>query len=182
MAYISLGDSIAKQNPHAKIIYAIINALVVYMIPQFNAFAIITFLVNFIIYILFRRENNMYRAVDITFWDDPKVADAFTPQERYFMLYLITNNHTNSTGCYGLSIRRAASETGYDESQICDLLERMEKVYNVIRFSEQTREVFVLNFHKYNWNRSPKTLKSIRTQAVGINFNSRTYVRCDQII
>lgn len=41
MAYISLGDSIAKQNPHAKIIYAIINALVVYMIPQFNAFAII---------------------------------------------------------------------------------------------------------------------------------------------
>ena len=110
----------------------------------------------------------MYRAVDITFWDDPKVADAFTPQERYFMLYLITNNHTNSTGCYGLSIRRAASETGYDESQICDLLERMEKVYNVIRFSEQTREVLVLNFHKYNWNRSPKTLKSIRTQAVGI--------------
>jgi hypothetical protein len=37
----------------------------------------------------------IYRTIHISFWTDTKVAVDFTPKERYFYLYLLTNPHTN---------------------------------------------------------------------------------------
>lgn len=90
----------------------------------------------------------------MTFWTDSKVVDEFTPEDKYFYLYLMTNPHTNLAGCYEISITQAANETGYNKESIERLLQRMEKVHNTIRYSKQTKEVLILNWSKYNWTRS----------------------------
>ena len=48
----------------------------------------------------------IFRQVHTQFWSDPKVLDDMTPEDRYFMLYLMTNPHTNACGCYEISKRQ----------------------------------------------------------------------------
>ena len=59
-----------------------------------------------------------YRSVYTTFWTDTKVSDDFTPEDKYFMLYCLTNNYTNLCGCYEISIKQMAIDTGYNEETI----------------------------------------------------------------
>ena len=40
----------------------------------------------------------IFRKVNNGFWEDEKVVDDFTPEDKYFMLYLMTNPHTNQVG------------------------------------------------------------------------------------
>ena len=57
----------------------------------------------------------IYRNVRIGFWTDTKIVDDFTPEDKYFYLYLFTNPHTNLCGCYELSFKQASVELGYDQ-------------------------------------------------------------------
>ena len=45
----------------------------------------------------------LYRTIQISFWTDTKIVDDFTPEDKYFYLYLFTNPHTNLSGCYEIS-------------------------------------------------------------------------------
>lgn len=106
----------------------------------------------------------IYRNIQMSFWTDSKVADEMTPEDRYFYLYLLTNTHTNLAGCYELSLRQSAYETGYTKETIERLIERFEKVHRVIVYSSETKEVLILNWSKYNWTKSPKFRKSLSNQ------------------
>lgn len=99
-----------------------------------------------------------YRAVHISFWTDPKVDDDFTPEDKYFYLYLLTNPHTSLCGCYEISMKQMERETGYSKDTIVRLLSRMEHVHNVIEYDANTKEVFIPKWGKYNWQNSPKTI------------------------
>lgn len=90
----------------------------------------------------------------MSFWTDSKVVDDFTPEDRYFYLYLMTNPHTNLAGCYEISLKQVSDETGYTKDVILNLLERFERVHNIIRYSKDTKEVLLLNWSKFNWTRS----------------------------
>jgi len=103
----------------------------------------------------------IYRNVQMSFWTDSKIADDFTPEDKYFYLYLLTNPHTSICGCYELSIRQMAIETGYSKETIEKLIDRMVNIHNVIRYSKTNKEVLLLNWRKYNWTSSPKVKKSI---------------------
>ena len=92
-----------------------------------------------------------YRTVHISFWTDPKVDDDFTPEDKYFYLYLLTNPHTNICGCYEISMKQMVRETGYNEDTVKRLLQRMEFTHNVIQYDPETKEVFVPKWGKYNW-------------------------------
>ena len=98
-----------------------------------------------------------YRTVHISFWTDPKVDDDFTPEDKYFYLYLLTNPHTNICGCYEISMKQMVRETGYNEDTVKRLLNRMEFTHNVIQYDRDTKEVLVPKWGKYNWCNSPKT-------------------------
>lgn len=102
-----------------------------------------------------------YRNIQLAFWTDSKVADDFTPEDKYFYLYLLTNPHTNTCGCYELSIRQMSNETGYSQDTIERLIERFALIHNVIRYSRDNKEILVINWHKYNWNSSDKLRTSI---------------------
>lgn len=98
----------------------------------------------------------LYRNVSISFWTDSKVDDDFTPEDKYFYLYLLTNPHTNLSGCYEISMKQMECETGYNCDTVKRLLNRMEEIHNVIRYNVESKEVLVLNWWKYNWTASQK--------------------------
>ena len=66
----------------------------------------------------------LYRNIHLSFWQDTKVTDDFTPEDRYFYLYLLTNPHTNLCGCYEISMKQMANEMGYDAKKVIKLIER----------------------------------------------------------
>ena len=103
----------------------------------------------------------IYRTVSMSFWTDSKVVDDFSPEDRYFYLYLFTNPHTNLCGCYEISMKQMSVETGYTVDIINILLERFETTHNIIRYSSKTKELLLLNWHKYNWTASEKFRKPL---------------------
>lgn len=98
----------------------------------------------------------LYRTISMGFWTDSKVVDDFTAEDKYFYLYLFTNPHTNLCGCYEISIKQIVNEIGYSEDSVRNLIRRFEENHKVIRYSRETKEIILLNWHKYNWSKSEK--------------------------
>lgn len=105
-----------------------------------------------------------YRSVQTKFWSDTKIVDDFTPEDKYFYLYLLTNEKSNQLGCYEISIKKMCVDTGYNEETIKKMLDRFENVLEVINFDSKTKEIFIKNWHKYNWLDSDTTRKCIEKE------------------
>lgn len=122
----------------------------------------------------------IYRSIQMTFWTDSKVVDDFTPEDKYFYLYLMTNPHTNLAGCYEISISQVAYETGYNKESIERLLKRMDEVHNVIKYSKQTKEVLLLNWSKYNWTKSKDFQKPLVLEIESVkNLDFKSYLELE---
>lgn len=89
------------------------------------------------------------RVVDTSFWTDGKVEE-FTPEDKYFMLYLMTNPNTTQLGIYEIVVRRAAYELGYSQDSVRALLERFEHTHGMIFFSKATSEVAIKNYLRHS--------------------------------
>ena len=98
----------------------------------------------------------IFRNVHVTFWTDPKVVDDFTPEDRYFYVYLLTNPHTNLSGCYEISMKQMSDELGYSKETIEKLIARFHQIHRLLEYNSQTKEMFLYNWAKYNWTKSPK--------------------------
>ena len=90
-------------------------------------------------------EMAIYRNVQLSFWTDNKVEDDFTPEDKYFYLYLLTNPQTNICGCYEVSYSQMTNQTGYNKDTINRLLDRFEKVHGMIRYCKESKEILILN-------------------------------------
>lgn len=86
------------------------------------------------------------RVVSTGFWNDDKVLNLFSPEDRYFMLYILTNPHTTQLGVYHLPVKKAALELGYSVESVIVLLDRFEKKYGILRYNSETSEVAIKNF------------------------------------
>lgn len=106
----------------------------------------------------------LYRNVSINFWSDSKVLDDFTPADKLFYLYLFTNPHTNLAGCYEISIRQMSNEIGYTVEKIEKLIQTFERKYRIISYSQDNKEVLLINWHKYNWTSSEKFRKPLQKE------------------
>ena len=119
----------------------------------------------------------LYRTISLSFWTDSKVEDDFTPEDRYFYLYLLTNPHTNLCGCYEISKRQMSNETGYNIDTIERLIERFTKTHGVIAYDDDTKEILIVNWSRYNWTKSQKFLKAVVRDVERIkNDDFRKYV------
>lgn len=122
-------------------------------------------------------DTAIYRNVRLSFWSDNKVIDEFTPEDKYFYLYLLTNPQTNLCGCYEISYKSMSEDTGYNKDTCLRLLKRFDEVHNVIKFNESTKEILILNWHKYNWSSSEKTITGVISTAKHIKCEKfRNYV------
>lgn len=119
----------------------------------------------------------IYRSVHLSFWTDNKIVDDFTPEDKYFYLYLFTNPQTNLCGCYEVSISTMANQLGYNKDSVERLLDRFENFHHVLKYSKATKEVLVLNWYKYNWTKSESLLKGVCRQSENIkNPEFKTYI------
>jgi len=92
----------------------------------------------------------VFRTIQCSFWNDPDLVASFTPEDRYFYLYLMTNEHTSQCGIYQISIKQIAFETGYSIETVKALLDRFERLHKRIRYNHETKELAVRNHLKYN--------------------------------
>ena len=106
----------------------------------------------------------IYRKIQTSFWTDAKVTDDLTPEDRYFYLYLLTNPHTNLSGCYELSLKQASDETGYTKDTIERLLDRFQTYHRTVFYCKQTKEVLLVKWAKYNWTASEKFRKPLKKE------------------
>ena len=90
------------------------------------------------------------RVVDTDFWNDSKVSDIFSAEDKYFMLYLLTNPHTTQLGIYELPISKAANELGYSKDVVRVLIDRFENKYDLIKYNEITNELAIKNFLRHS--------------------------------
>ena len=119
----------------------------------------------------------VYRNISMDFWTDSKVVDDFTPEDRYFHIYVLTNPHTNLCGCYEVSLKQIANETGYNTDTVCRLIERFQSVHKTLEYCKETKEILILNWFKYNWTASNKLDKPLLKDIEAIkNEKFRDYV------
>ena len=89
------------------------------------------------------------RIMDTGFWTDRKV-DNFSPEDKYFMCYLLTGPYTKQLGIYEISIKYVAIHLGYSEDTVEILLDRFEKKYGIIFYSKSTSEVAVKGYLRHS--------------------------------
>ena len=65
------------------------------------------------------------RYIDTNFWNDTWI-EQLTREEKYFFLYLITNEQTSIAGVYEISARRMSFETDFNKVEITQMLKKME--------------------------------------------------------
>lgn len=87
------------------------------------------------------------RVVDTDFWTDEKV-EQFTPEEKYFWLYLLTNPYTKQLGIYHVTKKQMAFHLGYDIDTVNKLLDRFENGYKLIKYVDS--EIAIFNFLKHS--------------------------------
>jgi DnaD/phage-associated family protein len=97
-----------------------------------------------------------YRQVHTTFWQDPKILEEMTPEDKYFYLYLLTNPNTTQIGVYQITKKQMAFDLGYSTESINSLLDRFINNHGVIKYNESTRELAIINWGKYNLHKAGK--------------------------
>lgn len=107
------------------------------------------------------------RMVSTNFWLDSKVVEEFTPEDKYFFLYLLTNPHTTQLGIYELNIKQAAFELGYSSETVGALLERFEKKYNMINYNKPTKEIVIKNFLIHSIMKGGKPVEDCLAKEIG---------------
>ena len=90
------------------------------------------------------------RIVDVQFWNDDKVLEYFSPEDKLFMLYLMTNPHTTQLGIYPINKKHMSFELGYTIDVINVLIDRFENKYGMIKYSNETKEIAIKNYLRHS--------------------------------
>ncbi|MDM5320386.1 conserved phage C-terminal domain-containing protein [Bacillus pumilus] len=99
-----------------------------------------------------------FRHVHTTFWQDPKVTEELTPEDRYFYLYLITNPNTTQIGIYPITKKQMGFDLGYSIESVNSLMDRFINHHKLILYNNDTREMAIKNWPKYNLNKGGKPI------------------------
>jgi hypothetical protein len=103
-----------------------------------------------------------HRYIQCAFWTDPFIL-ALTPEEKYFYIYIMTNPHTKQCGCYELPKQLMQLETGYNQDTLTKLINRFIS-YDKIEYCEETNEIFIKNWLKFNSPNSIPVIKCIQRE------------------
>ncbi|MFT4446322.1 conserved phage C-terminal domain-containing protein [Bacillus subtilis] len=99
-----------------------------------------------------------YRHVRTEFWQDPKVLEEMTPEDRYFYLYLLTNPFTTQIGIYSITKKQMAFDIGYSIESINSLMDRFQNHHRLVVYNCDTREIAIIKWGKYNLNKAGKPM------------------------
>lgn len=109
------------------------------------------------------------RILQTEFWQDDFTL-SLTPEEKFFYSYLLTNTKSNQVGCYSCPIKVMELETGYNRETVIKLIKKFID-YEKIMYNSENSEIYIINWGKYNWNKSPNIFKCIMKEFEQIKTN-----------
>ncbi|MCL7748810.1 DnaD domain-containing protein [Halalkalibacter alkaliphilus] len=114
-----------------------------------------------------------FRMIQTGFWNDPKVMEEMTPEDKFFFMYLLTNPQVTQNGIYRITKKQVAFETGFSVETVQLLFERFLNQHELIRYNAETRELAIKNWGKHNLGRGGKPmLDCIRKELEGVKDRS----------
>ena len=81
------------------------------------------------------------------------------PREKLFFLYLLTCPYSKQIGIYKISIKQIAFDLGFTKPFVKSTLLKFQDEYNIIRYNEDTNEIAIFNWGKYNLIRLGKPME-----------------------
>ncbi|CAG7840832.1 hypothetical protein CLOHAE12215_02256 [Clostridium haemolyticum] len=123
-----------------------------------------------------------YRQLQTNFWNDGFVLD-LTPEEKYFYLYLMTNPSTAQCGVYELPKRIIETQTGYNRDTIDKLLARFME-YEKIKYCNETKEIMIKNWIRYNKPTNNNAIKCVNSELKGVKckeYINEVYEQCNNL-
>jgi hypothetical protein len=101
----------------------------------------------------------IFRKIHTSFWSDPFIQD-LDNDHKLFYLYLLTNEKTKQCGIYEISKKQISFELGYSIDRVSKLLTYFIKTGKIL-YSEETKEIAIKNWNKFNGSTSPKVVSCI---------------------
>jgi hypothetical protein len=108
----------------------------------------------------------IFRKVHVTFWRD-EFVEGLTPEQKFFYLYLLTNDRTTQCGIYEITTKQMCYDTGYNEDTIKKLITFFIDI-GKIKYSVNTKEMALKNWGKYNDSNSPKVRSCIEKELLKV--------------
>lgn len=105
-------------------------------------------------------QNNMakQRYINTKFWSDPYIQELDT-NCKLFYLYLLTNEHTNISGIYEISLKTICFDIGLSEKEVSKCIDTLSKGKKVFFIQGH---IILCNFPKHqDWQNSPKIKQGI---------------------
>ena len=102
----------------------------------------------------------VFTRVERGYWQDEFILE-LTPEQKFFYLYLMSNSKVNTLGAYVFPLTMSTVELGYNKETVLKLLDHFAQVGKII-WDETTKEVFLLNWPKRNWNKKTATLRALK--------------------
>jgi hypothetical protein len=103
------------------------------------------------------------RQIQTKFWSDPYIQE-LSHEEKLLFLYLFTNEHTNISGVYEITIQTIANETCLEKERIKKVLDKFsddKKIYY------NTNYIVLVNFIK-NQTLNPSVVKGINRELANL--------------
>lgn len=99
--------------------------------------------------------------IERNFWNDEQIIDEYSPEDKLFMIYLLTCPRGNAIGIFKLPIKIMAFEIGYSIDSIKALIDRFMNKYNRINYDYDNQEIAIHGALKYNISKGGKPIEDM---------------------
>ena len=118
-----------------------------------------------------------YRSVSKNFFMDKKVRGLSETEKMVFLFILIDGRYTQDFGVCFASLEDIASALGISSEKVLQAIHKLQNL-NMLRYDEDTDEILIVHFYKYNWQKNNERFGKGLIKKTGIIQNSgfRQYV------
>lgn len=102
-----------------------------------------------------------FRQIQTDFWSNPYVQEEMTPEDKFFYLYLMTNEKSTQIGIYKITKKQIAFDMGYSIETVENLLKRFTEQHKLIKYDSETREIILLEWAKTSLNKGGKPFEDL---------------------
>lgn len=102
-----------------------------------------------------------FRQIQTNFWSNTYIQEEMTAEDKYFYLYLMTNEFTTQIGIYPITKKQMAFDLGYSLESVQALLQRFETYHKLIKYDTETREIILLKWAETNLNIGGKPVQDL---------------------
>ena len=104
----------------------------------------------------------IFRKIHTSIWSDSFFSE-LDSEQKLFYLYLLTNERTKQCGVYEITKRQIAFDLSYSIDKVSILLKYFTD-NGKIKYNDETKEIGIANWLKFNSSTSPKVVSCINKE------------------